>query len=104
MNLAQHHVGLLVLAELQGLLETLLGEVPLPEVEVTHAQVVGDLPVLLLTPALCLPVGLHGELMSAQQEQRAGHLLDVARTVWVENIADLELLQRLLYFPLLSQY
>ena len=104
MDLSQHHVGLLMLAQLQRLLETLLSEVPLPEVEVADAQVVTDLPVLLLTPALCLPVGLHGELVSAQQEQRPGHLLDVARTVWVENIADLELLQRLLYFPLLSQY
>ena len=46
-DLTQHHVGLLVFAELQGLLETLLGQVPLPEVEVADSQVVGDLPVLL---------------------------------------------------------
>ena len=40
-----------------------------------------------------MPVRLHGQLVSAQQEERAGHLLDVVRTVGVEDVADLELLQ-----------
>ena len=51
-----------------------------------------------------MPVRLHGQLVSAQQEERAGHLLDVVRTVGVEDVADLELLQRLLYLALLPQY
>ena len=36
-----------------------------------------------------LPVGLYGQLVPPQQEERPRHLLDVVRTVRVEDVAHL---------------
>ena len=46
---------------------------------------------------------LFTKFVSAQQEEGPGHLLDVVRAARVEDVAHLELLQRLLYLPLLPQ-
>ena len=105
----------------QSLVQTLPGLVPLLHVEVTHPQVVEDLPVGTLAPVLRLLVRLDSwieqirlvwpltdkiqtKFVSSEKEQRPRHLFDVVRTVGVENVANLKLFQRFLNLSFLSQY
>ena len=48
-------------------------------------------------------LNLFTKLVSAQEEEGPGHLLNVVSTARVEDVTHLELLQRLLNLPLLPQ-